>query len=250
MSTEQTTEQQTSDQTQQANGEQSSASEGKEQKHGLDQQSFAKLMKDVGAQQARKEIEAIFGTAETEQLKAYAEKLKGEGSKKTAEQSEEVLKKIQELENKIKEKETAHAQELQKQKLIIAMSKHSPSVPDLILTHFQNNYEVKTVGGQEVVYKRGADLPEQVDNEIATVDKFFSFMATKSEIAPLFKKATPTGAHVDTSGGYVDERNTPVTPEQAKDPAFIEAMEASGELTRYYATGKVDMTKIKAKLKR
>lgn len=251
-----TTTQQQQSQSQEAESQeqQGAGSQAGQQGGGLDTQSFAKLMQDVGKNSALRDIEKIFGTSDIEKLKEIQEKLsanpdskKGKGDQQLP---EDVVKKIQELEKKIQEKEEAHSRELNRQRLTVALAKHSPKVPGLILDHFEKEYEVKKLGDSEVVYKRGASLPEQVNNEVATIDSFFTYLATKSELSGLFDKRTPQGEHLDTSGGYVDEKNTPVTPEQMKDFAFIQAVEDAGEMTRLMATGRVDMGKVKNKLKK
>lgn len=222
----------------------------KKKEDGIDTQSFAKLMKDVGAQSALREIEKIFGTSEMGKLKEIQKKItelkEGEGQKKD-ESDEEVLKKIQELEDKLKEKELAHARELNRQQLTLALSKHAPKMPGLILDFFEKEYEVKKVGDSEVVYKKGASLPEQIENKVATIDTFFNFLATESDLSGLFKTQNEAGSHLDTSGEYIDKKNTPIKPEQLKDMEFIKAVEDAGEMTRLISTGRVDMTKIKTK---
>ena len=216
----------------------------------LDTASYAQLQRGIGEQKALEQIKSIFGTADLEQLKALAAKTK-EPDNKNQQQSDEVVRRIQELENTIKEKEELHRTEIQRTRLATELSKYGPKVPDLILQHFQSNYEVRQIDGKDIVYKKGATLPEQVGSEIATVSVFFENMARKSDLSGLFNQAQTTGTHVDTSGAnYVDEANTPVTPEQMKDNAFLDSVERAGEMTRLISTGRVDMRKVKGYIKK
>lgn len=239
------------DQQQQDNSQQSQQNNIQQgQQGGLDQKSYASLMQSVGENKIKKELAAIFGTDDFGELKSFAEKIKTADTGKT-QNPDEVVKRISELESKISQKEIEHKREIQRVRLATELAKHSPKIPDLILKHFEDQFEVKVIEGNEVVFKKGSSIPEQIGTDIATVPKFFENWAKKSELSSLFNSTQIPGQHVDTSGGgYVDEKNYPVTPEQRRDPDFYEAIEKSGQMTAYIATGKVDMTKVRPLLKK
>lgn len=180
------------------------------------------------------------GQLTPEQVQAEIQRLAAEKKKPQYQQQDaETLEKLKQLET---ENTTLKQQFTQAQvRGAFTQELHAAGVIDAedTLLAIEARYELRNVNGQQLIFKKGATIPETMNGKEATIRDFV--LKYKTEKPHQFRTGGK-GLETDISSGA----DFNVTDDQLRDPNFVKALKATGQWDNVFQKKPVDLKSIRS----
>ena len=181
------------------------------------------------------------GQLTPEQLQAEIQKLAAEKKKPTyTKQDDDALEKLKNLELENQNLKAEYARSIVRGSLSSELSQAGAIDVEDALLGIESRFEIRKVDGKDLIFRKGATIPETVNGKEATVKDFV--LKYKAEKPHLFRQGG-AGLETDISAGAGDFN---VTDDQLRDPNFVKALKGTGQYDQIFEKKPVDLKRVRA----
>lgn len=198
---------------------------------------------NAGFNAALKFIESYVkpGGMTPEQVQAEIAKLASEKKKPSYNQQDsEALERLKTLELENQTLKQAQAQAQIRNAFASELTRAMAIDPEDTLSAIEAKFEIRTVDGRELIYRKGATIPETANGKEATVKDFIA--KYKAEKPHHFRQGG-SGLETDLDTG---NNGSLVTESQMRDQNFVRALKGTGQYDLVFEKKPVDMKRIRA----
>lgn len=198
---------------------------------------------NAGFNAALKFIESYVkpGGMTPEQVQAEIVRVASEKKKPSYNQQDsEALERLKNLELENQTLKQAQAQAQIRNAFASELTRAMAIDPEDTLSAIEAKFEIRTVDGRELIYRKGATIPETANGKEATVKDFIA--KYKAEKPHHFRQG---GSGLETD--LADSNNgSLVTESQLRDQNFVKALKGTGQYDLVFEKKPVDMKRIRA----